>query len=81
MKASPDLIAEAGQLLFGSQWQSDLAAALKVSRRAVQRWRVGDDEPRPGVWTDIAALVDARISELRRMRPVLVAQAKASTRT
>lgn len=38
---SPDQLQLAGQAMFGTQWQSELARALGVSVRTVQRWAAG----------------------------------------
>ena len=81
MRPTRELIAEAGRLLYGERWQADLATAVDVTRRQVQRWRVGEAEPRRRVWSEIASLVDTRIGELRRMRSILAAQAREKART
>jgi DNA-binding XRE family transcriptional regulator len=56
-----------GKALFGSQWQTDLANALGVSSRTVRRWVSGEDNPRAGVWQDLAALVRDREQRLRQI--------------
>jgi hypothetical protein len=57
---SADLIRAAGEALYGPRYESDLAIALDVNRRTVRRWKSGEDEPRPGVWSDLLALMDER---------------------
>jgi hypothetical protein len=57
---SADLIRAAGVALYGPRYESDLAIALDVNRRTVRRWKSGEDEPRPGVWSDLLALMDER---------------------
>ena len=38
---TPDQLAEAGRLLFGVRWVSELARAVGVDNRTVVRWRDG----------------------------------------
>ncbi|MEE8628171.1 MULTISPECIES: hypothetical protein [Methylobacterium] len=38
---TPDLLAAAGQALFGDEWRRPLAAALDVDARLMQRWAAG----------------------------------------
>lgn len=66
-------IREIGEALYGPRWQSDLARALEVSIRTVQRWAAGDVAPPPGVYLDLLRLtqeramsLDALADELRR---------------
>ncbi|EPY03503.1 hypothetical protein K678_00290 [Magnetospirillum fulvum MGU-K5] len=58
------LIAAVGQSLFGTHWQTDMAAALSVSDRTVRRWAAGTDAPRAGVWTDLHRLCLERAQAL-----------------
>ncbi len=44
----------AGEALFGSNWQSDLAAELHVADRTLQRWYTGVFEVPEDVWKNIA---------------------------
>ncbi len=41
---TPDLLAAAGEALFGPEWRRPLAAALGVDARLVQRWAAGQRE-------------------------------------
>lgn len=64
-----DLVAEAGRLLYGDRWMSDLARDLKVSVRAMQSWyaQPGSSSFRAmpaGVLDDVRALVVKRHSGL-----------------
>ncbi|MDO5643863.1 MAG: hypothetical protein Q4G26_15935 [Paracoccus sp. (in: a-proteobacteria)] len=52
-----ELLAQAGEALFGARWKTDLANALDVSDRTVDYWVAGDRSPRPGVWRDLAKLL------------------------
>ena len=55
-----DKLRTAGEALYGACWQSDLARALGVSVRTVQRWAAGRTEPPHGVWSDLAGLCRSR---------------------
>ena len=59
-----ELLAQAGEALFGPRWQSDLGRALKVDRRTVSRWAAGVQIPRPGVLIEVRELVRRRLSAL-----------------
>lgn len=50
-----DLLAQCGEALWGSRWQSDMAEALGVSDRTVRRWVAGERIP-AGVWADLIRL-------------------------
>ena len=65
------LIVAVGQALYGSRWQSELARALGVAIRTVQRWSSGDAEPQPGVYRDLLALVRERAHALGPLEPLL----------
>lgn len=65
---TPALLREAGEALYGERWQSDLARALGVEVRTVQRWATGDRTPAPGVWADIRELVKQRGAALAVIR-------------
>src|SRR5689334_5434976 len=58
------LIRRVGTMLFGSNYQRDLAAALGVNRRTVARWVSGEVEPRAGVWSDLRRLIEVRRVQL-----------------
>lgn len=63
------LLRRVGETLWGSRWQTEMATALGVSDRTVRRWASGDDEPRAGVWADLARIAEERrgaIGELTR---------------
>ncbi|AVO23677.1 hypothetical protein [Xanthomonas phage XPP1] len=54
---TPNDLARVGRMLFGSRWQTDLAAALDVSDRAVRAWASGERRISAGVREDIVALL------------------------
>jgi hypothetical protein len=67
MTGTPKLIQAVGEALFGLQWQTELGYHLAVNRRTVQRWLSGRNEPMPGVWSDIEALLRERAAEQLRL--------------
>ncbi|AWB20853.1 hypothetical protein DA075_07950 [Methylobacterium currus] len=64
-----------GAALYGTQWQSDLARALNISDRQVRRWASGEGRVPAGVWSDIAALCEARMVEIADVRDRIRAEA------
>lgn len=68
---SSRLIREAGETLYGSSWRKDLASQLRVSSMTLERWETGaEDVPIP-VFTNVLALVSARVQELYALAPRL----------
>jgi hypothetical protein len=67
MSTTPELIRAAGEALFGSRWQTDLGDELGINRRTVQRWVSGQNEPMPGVWADLEAMLSERAAEQLRL--------------
>lgn len=57
---TPSLLREAGEALYGSRWQSDLARDLRVSDRTVRRWSAAANEIPVGVWPELVHLVRER---------------------
>lgn len=55
---------QAGEALYGSRWQSELARALGVGDRRVREWYAGERRTPPGIWTDIAGLLRDRQQEI-----------------
>ena len=56
-RMTPEELRKAGELLFGNQWQSDLARALEVDSRRVRDW-LQERRPIPvGVKVEIIELL------------------------
>lgn len=64
---SADLIRAAGEALYGPRYESELALALDVNRRTVRRWKSGQDEPQPGVWSDLLVLINERAGKVEHL--------------
>jgi DNA-binding XRE family transcriptional regulator len=61
---SNELIIAVGPILFGRNWQSELADTLGINRRTIRRWLTGEYEPRPGVWVELLEIVRERHQQL-----------------
>jgi hypothetical protein len=59
-----ELLAQAGEGLYGKTWQSDLGRAIRVDRRTISRWANALQTPRPGVLIEVRELVRRRMAEL-----------------
>jgi hypothetical protein len=60
-----DLLIETGRMLYGANWQSELARALDVSDRTMRRWLARQTEPPAGICADLLRLVQARGTALQ----------------
>jgi hypothetical protein len=60
-----ELLIEAGKVLYGERWQTDLARDLGLSDgRRVRQWLSGERPVPPGVLNDIEALLLARRAKM-----------------
>ncbi len=54
------LLRDIGHTLYGPSvrtWQGEMADALGVNLRTVQRWAIGEGEPSDGVWGELLDLL------------------------
>lgn len=58
------LLVEAGEALYGSRWQSDMARDLGVSDRTVRRWVTDASAVPGGVYVDLLRLTQERAETL-----------------
>ncbi len=58
-----DDLVRAAEIIYGPEWQTPLAADLKVALRTVQRWASGTMQP-PDVRADLAAICRRRSKNL-----------------
>jgi hypothetical protein len=61
------LLCEAGRLLFGPAWQSELARTLGVSLRRVQYYAADARQPPATMLAEVAGLLARRSDECRDM--------------
>ena len=70
------LIRDLGEGLYGSIWQSEFARDLtpwhpkekRVTQQMVARWAAGERTVPSWVWTSGAAMIEARVAWLFRLR-------------
>lgn len=55
---NPCDLEQAGKVLYGDQWQSNLARSLGVDSRRIRQWMAGERKPQPGVVLDVIKLLD-----------------------
>jgi len=65
------LLVEAGETLYGSQWQSAIARDLGVADRTVRRWLAGTSEVPAGLYLDLLRLTQERAAALDALAPRL----------
>lgn len=63
----------AGAVLYGPAWQSELARQLGVAGRTVRYWIAGDRPIPPGVWVDIAQLLEQHGDDLAEVAAAVAA--------
>lgn len=56
-----------GQLLYGRQWQGDLARNIGVSTMSVTRWKTGRTKIKPEIESKIADLLAKRALLIRSL--------------
>lgn len=66
MKRDAETLAQVGQALFGTSWQTPMGDALGVNDRTFRRWVAGEFNIPDGVWNDIAKLCERRGNALLR---------------
>jgi DNA-binding transcriptional regulator YdaS (Cro superfamily) len=73
------LFQKVGEALYGSRWQTDMAAALGVSDRTVRRW-AGGKFPLPStIWAEIARILNAARHGINEIVPEVLAQMTLSS--
>ncbi|EJB8464318.1 TPA: transcriptional regulator [Acinetobacter baumannii] len=56
---TPEQLRQAGELLYGTQWQTDFARAIDVDARRVRQWLSGDRPIPKGLWTEVIELLNS----------------------
>jgi hypothetical protein len=65
------LLVEAGEALYGSRWQTELARELDVSDRTIRRWATGATDMPPEVYLDLLRITQERAAALDDLAPRL----------
>ena len=65
---SPDLLRDAGEALYGDQWQAALARDLEVSDRTMRRWAAGDFSIPPTLAAELRDILRERGLTLAAVR-------------
>lgn len=65
------LLVEAGEALYGPQWQTAMARDVGVSDRTVRRWVAGTSEVPAGLYMDLLRLTQERAAVLDALGPRL----------
>lgn len=74
---SAELLRVAGETLYGSRWQTELARNLSVSDRTMRRWAAGGDSIPHGVARDLLRMCEERERAIGALRERLKAIASA----
>lgn len=61
-----DVLREAAQLLYGETWQTQMAKALDVNVRTVQRWHAESFNVPGSIHENLAALLRERMTEIKQ---------------
>ena len=64
MKAPEDMFCYVGREMFGACWPGDMAEALGVSLRTIQRWSSGKNPIPLTIWPELAAQCDRKSESL-----------------
>jgi len=75
------LLADAGRLLFGPAWQSELARLLKVSLRRIQYYAADARQPPASMLAEVAVHLKARARDCQAMSTRLEAAAADAERS
>jgi len=62
------LLAAIGEALYGERWKTELANDLKIDDRSLRRWIQTSEIP-PGVWRELAELLEARRADIDGLLP------------
>lgn len=65
------LLKDAGEVLYGPRWQSQMARDLNVSDRTVRRWAQGAVVPKKGHYLDLIRVAKDRVMALEALVDLL----------
>jgi predicted transcriptional regulator len=66
------LLEEAGEALYGTRWQTELARDLGVTDRTIRRWHAGTTDMPRGVYVDLLRLTQERGATLHGLAQKLI---------
>ncbi len=72
---TPQLLREAGEALYGSQWPYEMARGLDVAVRTVLRWASGTNEIPSRLCTEIQTLIGGHVLRLAAVAAKLAKEA------
>lgn len=72
MNRDAEALRHVGESLYGTCWQTAMAADLNVALRTVQRWAVGEYRVPRGVWPELAEICVNHGRDLRELARELV---------
>ena len=67
-------LADIGQVLYGKQWQSDLARDLNVSDRTIRRWANDYEQVPFSLWAEILLLLANRKEAIEALLEAIKAE-------
>jgi hypothetical protein len=77
-----ELFTAVGRALYGEQFVAPLAARLEVDRNTVGKWAAGKSRVPPGVWLELAGLIQDLEAALPALKVAVLELAdKSSSRS
>lgn len=73
-----DLFGRAAQTLFGAEYVAPMAKALNVERSTVRKMANGQSRVAPGMWQEIADLIEERERVLPALKAAVLKEAGSS---
>lgn len=55
---TPSLLIDAGRALYGADWRTPLALALRLNVKTITRWAAGEYPINPGIRDDLIRLIE-----------------------
>lgn len=66
-RMTPEELIQAGEILYGAQWQTELARAIDVDPRRVRQWINGERPIPTSLRSEIILLLKEKICGIRRL--------------
>lgn len=68
---TPEMLEKIGHLLYGSQWQADLARALNIKTRSIRYWMEGEKDIPQTLINDLIPLLEQNMYEILEMLKII----------